>query len=377
MDIRIDRTGTVDGFLSIVEEMTTADAIEGLIILACDANGFTPEAVDGHLTNINIPLFGGIFPAILHGREKLDRGTIIAGLNEKPEVYAIPNLSDINRDLDKTIEELIPDVGDAGTMFVFVDGYSQHIMPMIDSLYNIFGLGVKYLGGGAGSINPAALDMQNTPCLMSNDGLLKDCALLALVKMEAGIGAGHGWHRISGPYKITESEGNVIKSIDLRPAFQVYREIIEQHSGKQITTDNFFDIGKYYPFGISRLDSEVIVRDPYSVDGDHLIVATPIPSESFVDILTGDPDSVVNAAGQSFAAGMQAYRGGENQTVFVIDCISRVLFLDDDFDREIEAVSKEDTPLLGVLTLGEIANSGDDYMELYNKTCVVGILGDR
>ncbi len=377
MKIKIDRSGTIDGFLSILEEMTDDDGINGLIILACDANGFTPEALDSHLTDVSIPLFGGIFPAIIHGREKMDRGTIIAGLGEKPAVYTIPHISDMSRDFDETIETLIPDIGDAKTMFVFVDGYSQQIMPMIDSLYTSFGVALKYIGGGAGSINPTALDMKNSPCLISNDGLMKDAALLALVKVEAGIGAGHGWHKISGPCKVTESDGNVIKSLNLRPAFKVYREIIEQHSGKQITAENFFDIGKYYPFGISRLESEVIVRDPYTVEGDYLVVATPIPSESFVDILTGDPDSVVKAAEQAFAAGMQAYRGGENKTIFMIDCISRVLFLGDTFDREIDAVAGEDIPLIGVLSLGEIANSGDDYMEFYNKTCVVGILEDR
>lgn len=376
MDIKVDRTGTVTGFLSIMEEMAADKNNKGLLVLACDANGFTPEAVDGCLKKVKLPLFGGVFPAIIHEREKMNTGTIIVGLKEEPVVYTIPNLSDINRDFDGVIESLIPEIGEANTMFVFVDGYSQQIMPMIDSLYTIWGVELNFLGGGAGSINPTALDMKNTPCLFTNDGLVQDAALLALVTMKSGIGAGHGWHKISGPYKVTESTGNVIKTLNLQPAFQVYREIIEQHSGKVITADNFFDVGKYYPFGIHRLESEVIVRDPYTVEGDSLVIATPIPSESFVDILSGDTDSVVDAARQSFSAGMQSFGGGEIQIVFMVDCISRVLFLGDEFEREIEAVTKADTPLIGVLSLGEIANSGSDYMELYNKTCVVGILGD-
>ncbi len=41
-----------------------------------------------------------------------------------------------------------------------------------------------------------------------------------------------------------------------------------------------------------------------------------------------------------------------------------------------DALKHTFVPLFGVLSLGEIANSGKDYMELHNKTCVVGILGD-
>ena len=73
---------------------------------------------------------------------------------------------------------------------------------------------------------------------------------------------------------------------------------------------------------------------------------------------------------------MADYRGGMDKTILAIDCISRVLFLGDYFFREIRAISRGDIPMIGALTLGEIANSGSDFMQIYNKTCVVGILGD-
>jgi hypothetical protein len=291
-------------------------------------------------------------------------------------VHIVPDLSDKDLDHDRTIENLALETGNAGTMFVFVDGYSQRISSLIDSLYSNLGLGINYIGGGAGSINPSALDMSKTPCLFTNKGLIRDSALLAMVDIESGVGAGHGWHKISGPYKVTESRGNAIKSLDLRPAFEVYKEIIKEHSGETITSENFFDVAKSFPFGISRLGAEIIVRDPFTVEGESLIVATEIPQESFVDILTGNPDSLVRAAHKSLTAAMDAFPGGQKRTIILIDCISRALFLGDKFAREIEVVSQENVPLIGALSLGEIANSGKDYMELYNKTCVVGIMGD-
>lgn len=73
---------------------------------------------------------------------------------------------------------------------------------------------------------------------------------------------------------------------------------------------------------------------------------------------------------------MDAFQEEANRTELLIDCISRALFLEDEFDREIEAVYQENVPLIGALSMGEIANNGKDYLELYNKTCVVGILAD-
>ena len=363
-------------FLSLLDNMSSNENIKGLLILACDGNGFTPDSVDDALQNVSVPLFGGIFPAIIHGREKMIKGTIVAGLSKKPDVFTVPDLSDKNLDNYETIENFVPESEDGRTMFVFVDGYSKMLSSLIESLYNIFGLQYNYIGGGAGSINPAALNMSNSPCIFSNNGLLEDSAILALVDIESAVGVKHGFHELSGPYKVTESSGNAIESLDWKPAFETYKDIIKKHSGKTITSENFFEIGKCFPFGITRLGSELIVRDPFTVEGESLIVATEVPQESFVYILSGNTDSIINAARESYATAEDAFSRRRERTTFIVDCISRSLFLGDDFAKEIEAVCQENVPLIGALALGEIANSGKDYMELFNKTCVVGIIGD-
>ena len=63
---------------------------------------------------------------------------------------------------------------------------------------------------------------------------------------------------------------------------------------------------------------------------------------------------------------------GLNGFHMFIDCISRVLFLEKDFEKELAAVYDPKYPLFGALTIGEIANNKHDYLEFYNKTSVVG-----
>ncbi len=370
MDIHVDKTGTVKGFRDMLAKVVANNQVKGVLILACDANGFTPTELDEALQNAPVPLFGAIFPEIIAGQEKLSRGTIIAGLPLAPNVQIIPQLSDMAAEYDDIIDEKIPDIGSTKTMFVLVDGLSKRISALIDSLFNVFGLEFNYIGGGAGS-----LSFKQKPCLFSNRGLLQDSALLAMVDVNSGIGVSHGWSSISGPFKVTEVDRNIIKTLDGRPAFEVYREVVEKISARVFSADNFFEIAKGYPFGINKLDAEKIVRDPIMQNEDgSLVCVGEIPAESFVDILSGATPSLVDAARNALTLAKTALGKTTPQTTLFIDCISRVLFLQDEFSHELAAVYDDQIPLLGALTLGEIANSGQDYLEFYNKTAVIGAL---
>jgi hypothetical protein len=371
MIIEVDRAGTVAGFKSIINDLLTDDQVQGILILACDANDFSPSDVDELLGEIPVPVLGGIFPEIIYGAEKLTKGTIVAGLPVEPVVRVIPRLSDMTAEYDEIIDNEIAEVGQTKTMIVLVDGLAQRISALIDSLFHLYGLDFDYIGGGAGS-----LSFEQKPCLFTNHGLIQDAAVLGLLTIESGIGVSHGWQRISGPYQVTEVDRNVIKSLDWQPAFDVYRQVVESASGETFTADNFFDIAKRYPFGVNKLGAEHIVRDPIVLgENGALVCVGEVPEESYVDILAGDVASLVDAAGTALNRGQAAYEGSSPpSTTLFIDCISRVLFLEDEFDQELKAVYDKQTPMIGALTLGEIANSGQDYLEFYNKTAVIGVL---
>ena len=85
--------------------------------------------------------------------------------------------------------------------------------------------------------------------------------------------------------------------------------------------------------------------------------------------------SLIKAAGEAHQESIASFTGSAITSVLVVDCISRVLFLQEHFENELTAMNIGEKNLVGVLSIGEIANSGKDYLELYNKTCVVGMLG--
>lgn len=369
MIFKVDKTGTVEGFQSVFNEVAGMDGVQGIMILACDANGFTPENVDDELKTAVFPIFGGIFPELINGKEKLTKGTIVVGLNVALSVHVISGLSDENADYEEMIDEAIPDLGEAQTMVIYVDGLSSRISSLVDGLFDVFGLEINYIGGGAGS-----LSFVQKPCLFTNQGLIQDSAVLALMELQCGIGVSHGWESVGNTFKVTEVERNVIKSLDWKPAFEVYRQVVEEVSGQTFNDDNFFDIAKGYPFGINRAGSERIVRDPIALGDDgSMICVGELPPDSYVDILAGTTKGLISAAETAMQRGQDAFAGKTAVSALFIDCISRVLFLEDEFPLELEAVSASSLPFVGALTLGEIANSGDDYLEFYNKTAVIAV----
>lgn len=375
MKIRFDRDGGIETFGKLVNELQAEDDVLGLMVLASDGNGWAPETVNPIVQACGIPVFGGIFPQIIHQQKNYEKGTLVIGLPKRPDVVQIPGLSDPDADYEVQLEEYADswiDAGEECTLVVFVDCLSKRISAFVQSLFFTFGLEQNFIGGGAGS-----LSFKQKPCVITPEGLQTDAAVLAHLPVPSGVGVAHGWLPISKGMKVTESDRNVIKSLNWRPAFEVYRELVEADSAQTFTEKNFFDIAKCYPFGITKLGTEMVVRDPLMVDDQGgMVCVGEVPQGCFVKILTGTHESLVEAAGRARELAEESFPDAVkgDEMAFFIDCISRVLFLGDGIAEEFKTAAANRS-LFGALTLGEIANNGKDYLEFYNKTAVLGLLG--
>jgi hypothetical protein len=371
VQIQTDNKGTLEQFQTIVDSVCSYDDVRSIGVFVCDANDFSPEDIESVLQRVKVPLFGGVFPALINGNQKLEKGSLVIGLPFDIQVCAIEGLSNPKQDYDRMLEDLLPDLDACRTLLVFVDGFSARIGSFIEGLFNVFGLEINYIGGGAGS-----LSMNSTPCLFTDNGVLQDSAILIGIDARSGVGVSHGWKSIRGPFKVTEADHNRIISLDWLPAFDVYRQVIASHSGKQIDSDSFYDIASAYPFGITKMEAERVVRDPVLVDEQGaLLCVGEVTEGTFVDILNGDDASLINAAGTALTQAQQDFGPMEDSgLIFLVDCISRALFLDDRFEDELNVACRTQRPVAGVCSLGEIANNGQAYLEFYNKTCVVGIM---
>ena len=253
---------------------------------------------------------------------------------------------------------------------MFIDALLEDKEVIFDALYNEYGTLPKYIGGGAGS-----LKFESFPCLYSNEGIFSSGVILGVCPFKTEIGVAHGWKEICSPMKVTEVEKNRIKSLDWKPAMEIYQEIVEEHSKTSFNHSDFFNSSKSYPFGISKLNAEKVVRDPFKQEEGTIYTLDSIDLGSYVTVLYGSKDSLLEGAQTAFNNAHKTEEFNEDKQLIIIDCISRVLFLGDHFDEEIVHLDPKSNGF-GALTLGEIANNGDSYLEVFNKTAVVCALNE-
>jgi hypothetical protein len=124
-----------------------------------------------------------------------------------------------------------------------------------------------------------------------------------------------------------------------------------------------------YPLGIVKFNGESLIRDPIEIDEyGNMRLAGDIKTNTIFNILKGDKQELITAAVQ--AAKESSINCNE---IFLFECITRLQFLADSFDIEIEQIlnSTNIENIYGIFSVGEVGNNGDRYINILNKTSVM------
>ncbi len=375
MLVYYDSTGSIEQLQQLLAELSSHDSVKAAMILACDSNGFLPDDVDPILKASKLPIFGGIFPAIIHDKYKYEKGTIVVGLQHMTNVAVVKGLNNANSCYKPQIKSSISCIEKVGTTFVFADGYSMHIGDFLSELEGLLPDSDSYIGGGTGSALPMTEGAAVTPSVFSNQGLLKDSVVIAHTELQCGIGVSHGFEPVEGPMQITSDKNNLILSLDGEPAVQTYIHMVSLLSGQQVNPDNVKEFFKAYPLGLISPEKGFIVRDLLAAQGNELVTVTHIPNGEYVYLVNGDKDSLIRAAAVANKEAITRFGDKPQSVTMLVECISRAFFLDEDLVQELTLFNPNNDHVIGFLSLGEIAKYSTEHVFLYNKTCIVGILG--
>lgn len=307
----------------------------------------------------NISCCGAIFPRIIFETRSFDEGIVVARLEETTSWSILEAMCDTN---GIAIKE------ESRAVLALIDGLSYDIECFLETIFDVLPEKTNIVGAGAGK-----LTLVQEPVIFDTHRFYENAALLFQSPHPMSLGVKHGWEAIVSPLMATKTNAHCLEKINFQDAFEVYKNAVEADSSKRFNTMNFFDIAKAYPFGIVRYNKDFIVRDPIFTDGKSITLVGSIDANSVIALLRGDKNKLIDAAKEATRiASKTACK--EARSCFVVDCISRFLFLEDTFCEELEAIASckhPSLPLWGVLSLGEIANANDEGIEFYNKTCVV------
>lgn len=337
---------------------------------------FEVELLLKRLRDNNINFFGGVFPGVISGNKHSTDAIYFLSMSVLQKPLIVEDISKGNFSIPDLREQIANKKETTPTILILVDGMSSKNELFLRELFNVHGKSVNYVGGGAGS-----LSFKQMPCIFDNHGFYSDTTLIIPLKQEMNLSVKHGWKSLHGPLVATKTKKNVIKELNWDIAFDIYQTYVnaDLNNEEEITKDNFFDYSKRYPFGIHKEGYENIVRDPIAVDDEGgLICVGEVPQNAILYLLKGEKEQLINAVKMATLESLKGTHRGVKY-ILMIDCISRSIFLENQFSTELDAVNEilssdnSDNEVFGFLSLGEISSYGEGQLEFFNKTCVIGV----
>lgn len=334
---------------------------EKIFILIAEYTQFNFE----DFKNYNGEILGGIVPFVIYNNEFYNKGIIACSLETNSELMLVEDLNYIN-DNSSFFEN-------RNSFFVLLDGMSPNITNFLENLFERVSSKAQIIGGGAGKIT-----FNNDPVIFSKEKIYTNAAIIIASTKILHTKIGSGWEYLAGPFLSTISDKNIIKTLNFKKSFDVYTEVVEKDCGIKFTDDNFFDIAKSYPLGITKFDNQIIIRDLISIDEqNHMVLVSDVPQNTSINILKGEKPNLIKSSGNAVKELLAEINSDKKQDVVLFNCIARAIYLGDSFTDELNEIKshmKDNTTLFGALTLGEIVNNRDEYISYYNKSCIVGSL---
>ena len=329
------------------------------------------DALQAACRELSLPLSGGLFPALLLDCAFAAEGVWLLRWDRMPPAGLIADLNAPGEEPAARIAAAVtPHLTERhSTLFMIFDAMLPNIASILEGLYLQLADRVRYVGVNAGSET-----FQPIPCLFDRDRLGQNGVLWLLLSDARGAVIEHGYQAPEQLLTATSTEGNRIASIDWRPAFEVYQELMRVQYGIDLTRDNFYHYATHFPFGILRANDEIIVRIPVALlDDGSLLCVGEIPPNAMLALLQGPPARSSHTVDRIVRGLIKAEGGLGGADLLTFYCAGRRLHLGADARAELIALHEKTGAgrLVGALSLGEIGNSQEWGYPLFHNAALV------
>jgi hypothetical protein len=323
-----------------------------------------------------IPLQGAIFPKLIAAQQFVSSGVWLIGFAICPAWFLVENVESeqavrhdlINRAIGHALEECgsPSDAKTPPTLFLIFDSMTPTIGSLLTGIYHKFRKNLSYAGVNAGSET-----FQPMPCLFDHEKVVENGLLGMILPDDLKVTLAHGYPTPKKSMQATSTSGNRIDKIDGKPAMEVYRNIIREEYGIEITADNFYDYAVHYPFGVvSAL--EVLVRIPVAFTEDGAIYCVgEIPPNSLLRLLRA-PQLQESECVSTLVQGI-AGNASQADCALLFYCAGRRMHFGKQAEDELVEFKAQSgmKQIAGALSLGEITSDNVvDFPEFHNAAMV-------
>ncbi len=188
-----------------------------------------------------------------------------------------------------------------------------------------------------------------------------------------------GWKPIGITKTITRSEGNIVYTIDDKPALDLVIKYLGINVDNEIGDSVVVNLGAYYPLQLERENAPPVMRTAMlgNKEDRSLIYAGTVPQGAKVRFsLPPDFDAIDTVVEDCVELKTDEYNDAD--AVIMFSCISRYLSFGDMTSEEIErVVNVWNAPFIGFFCYGEFGKSKAGKHEFHNNTCCVVVLKEK
>jgi hypothetical protein len=251
------------------------------------------------------------------------------------------------------------------------EGVRSNVERMLGGMNDALTDGVPIFGGTASD----HFTMQDTRQLFGGE-VLQDAAVVLgfFGPLKLGSGVASGWKPIGRRMMITESAGNMVRTIDHQPATEIFQGLLDD---LDIVTRGEHPLALYTDPG----SDEHALRGAFQVDIEQglLYFATDMPHGAEVKLTWFEMEDIIKGASDSLSAALEGYPGEQPEAVMVFTCCARKSVMGLQAAREFcvlqGALPRPDLPMIGFYSYGEIAPAVSGRAMFHNETCITVVIG--
>ncbi len=241
---------------------------------------------------------------------------------------------------------------------------------LVDMLKKHLKPGTPFYGGMAGDDRTLAGSFVFTHDKDTNHGIM--ALVLNADKVQLQGMAITGWQKMGIARTVTKSEGNLLYTIDDRPAVEMYLKYLGQGDKASDKSYKVLDeLGMHYPFIVNRSNGETVLRTPLKIDYEQNALVTDLEMPTGTQLwfsMPPDFDIVDNILDQ--ASNIKAASRMEAEALLIFSCAGRINVLGPLTHSENEGLQKVwETPMAGFFTYGEYGPDLSGNQEFHSGAC--------